>query len=97
MDVLRDLMEEIQRLQFLVFAYGQEEHGRCAVSLDPISGRLRITPEECGRVADALVESGMLEPVPDESGAEVRVRLTQKGREWIESLGSPLPHGPMYH
>jgi hypothetical protein len=97
MDVLRDLFEEVRRLQFMVFVYGQEELLGRAVPLEGLSQRVRLSPEQCADMARSLASSGMLDTVQEGPGSGVRVRLTSTGREWIESLGSPLPHGPMCH
>jgi DNA-binding MarR family transcriptional regulator len=85
MDALQSLLDEIKRLQLLVCAQRNERRGRIgALTLDDAVRELRISAEECGRVARQLSRDGLLELLEGDPPARHGcVRLTERGKEIV--------------
>lgn len=95
MDAIKDLLEEIQRIQCLVCAFhhdGPEDRG--VLPTHELIEVLRISPAECGQVVRALTAEGLFEPVPDPLHPLPRaLRLTEVGRSYLRQWNDSLPPG----
>jgi DNA-binding MarR family transcriptional regulator len=87
MDPVRDLVEEIKRLQLLASLYDRGlPRRRPPRSLETVSGALRICPQECGTIARHLIGCGLVEEAAgEERGPRDRLRLTEAGLRRVEA------------
>jgi DNA-binding MarR family transcriptional regulator len=89
-DALRELLDEIRRLQLLVCAYLPDGEDRAPeLPFDKVQEGLHISPEECGTVIRRLSLEGLLESIhaPGLRGPQA-VRLTSEGRRLLEAMGA---------
>jgi DNA-binding MarR family transcriptional regulator len=91
MDELRNLLDEVRRLQTLVCAYSPETDGGSPdFPIERVREDLHISPEECGTVIRRLSLEGLVEAIHNrgERGLQA-VRLTSEGRQRLRSMGAP--------
>lgn len=79
MDVLQAFFDEAKRLQLLACASWRGGNGTKGVA-----GEVELAPAEYDALLHELREAGLVEPVAQGAGAELR--LTEKGREAVRGM-----------